>query len=89
MASLTNLDFSETITACYLKIGRYRQPIDLILCEYGRLGSFLDLGPRSFTYEETYNLISFGDSIPFILICSNDNPRLALTCFTARSNFEI
>ena len=41
---------SETIAACDLKVGRYRQLIELKkIYEYSR--SFLDLGPRLFTYE--------------------------------------
>ena len=43
--------FSETIAACDLKVGRYRQLIEFMkVCEYGRSMSFLDLGPRPFTY---------------------------------------
>ena len=45
-------DFSETIAACELKVGRCRQLIELMkVCEYARSRSFFDLGPRSFTYE--------------------------------------
>ena len=42
------VDFSETIEACDLKVGRYRQKklIDFMkVCEYLRSRSFLDLGP--------------------------------------------
>ena len=46
------LNFSETIAACDLKVGRCRQLIELMkVCEYSRSRSFLDLGPRSFTSE--------------------------------------
>ena len=49
---MKTVDFSETIAACVLKAGRYRQLIELIkVCEYLRSMSFLDLGLRSFTYE--------------------------------------
>ena len=41
-------DFSETVA---LIVGRCKHLIDLIICKYSRLMSFLDLGPRSFTYE--------------------------------------
>ena len=42
--------FSERFVACALKVGRYRQRIELMkLCEYSRSMSFLDLGQRSFT----------------------------------------
>ena len=44
--------FSETIAACDSKVGRCRQIIELMkVCEYRRSMSFLDLGPRSVTYE--------------------------------------
>ena len=43
---MKKVDFSETIAACDLKL------IELMtIFEYGRSMSFLDLGPRSFTYE--------------------------------------
>ena len=49
---MKTVDFSETIAACDLKVGRCRQLVDLMKgCEYSRSRSFLDLGPRSFTYE--------------------------------------
>ena len=36
------MDFSETIAACDLKVGRYRQPIEIMkVCESGRSRSFL------------------------------------------------
>ena len=45
------LDFSETIAASDLKGGRYRQLIEFMkIYEYSRSRSFLDLGPRLFTY---------------------------------------
>ena len=47
---MKTMDFSETITASDMKIGRNRHLIELMkVCEYSR--SFLDLGPRPFTYE--------------------------------------
>ena len=46
------MNFLETIAACDLKVGRYRQLIEFMkVCEYSRSRSFRDLGPRSFTYE--------------------------------------
>ena len=62
---MKTVDFSETIEACDLKVGRYRQLIDFMkICEYLRSRSFLDLGPRSFTYKNS-NLI-FSETIgPF------------------------
>ena len=45
-------DFSETIAACDLKVGRCKQLIEFMkICEYSRSRSFFDLGPSSFTYE--------------------------------------
>ena len=41
------VNFSETIAACDLKVGRCRQLIEFMkICEYLRSRSFLDLGPR-------------------------------------------
>ena len=40
-------DFSETIAACDLNVGKCRQLIELMkVCEYSRSIPFLDLGPR-------------------------------------------
>ena len=40
------MDFSETIAACDLIVGRCRQLIEFMkVCEHSRCGSFLDLGP--------------------------------------------
>ena len=51
---MKTVDFSETIEACDLKVGRYRQLIDFMkVCEYVRSRSLLDLGPRSCTYENS------------------------------------
>ena len=45
------LNFSGNFETCDLKVGRYRQLIDLMkCCEYSRSRSFLYLGQRSFTY---------------------------------------
>ena len=49
---MKTLDFSETIAACDLKVGRYRQLIEFMkVCEYLRSKSFHGLGQRSFTYD--------------------------------------
>ena len=49
---MKTMDFSETIAASDLKIARNRQLIEFMkVCEYSRSMSFLDFGPRSFTYE--------------------------------------
>ena len=51
---MKTVDFSETIAACELKVGRCRQLIEFIkVCEYSR--SYLHLGHRSFTlnFSET------------------------------------
>ena len=51
---MKTVDFSETIEACDLKVGRYRQLIDLMkVCEYLRSRPLLDLGPRSCTYKNS------------------------------------
>ena len=56
---MKTVDFSETIEACDLKAGRYRQLIDFMnVCEYLRSRSFLDLGPRSCTYENSNQIFS-------------------------------
>ena len=47
------LDFSESFVVHYLKIGRYREYIELIkLVKFSSSWSFLDLDPRPY-----YNLI--------------------------------
>ena len=47
-------DFSETIAASDLKVGRSRHLIEFMtVSEYLRYKSFLDLGPRSCTYENS------------------------------------
>ena len=44
------MDFLKTVAASHMKIARSRQLIEIMkVCEYSR--SFLDLGPRSFIYE--------------------------------------
>ena len=49
---MKTVDFSVTVAACDLKVGKCRQLIELIkVCEYSRSRSFLDHCPRSFTYE--------------------------------------
>ena len=49
---MKTVDFSKTIAACDLKVGRCRQLIEFMkVREYLRSRSFLDLGPRPFMYE--------------------------------------
>ena len=56
---MKTVDFSEIIAACDLKVGIYRQLIDfMMVCEYGRSRSFLDLGPRSCTYKISNRIFS-------------------------------
>ena len=63
---MKTVDFSETIAACDLKVGRRRQLIEFMkVCEYSRSMSFLDLGPRSFTYENE-NLLFSETTWPFL-----------------------
>ena len=49
---MITMDFLETIAACDLSIGRCKQLDKKIkVYEYSRSKSFLDFGPRSFTYQ--------------------------------------
>ena len=49
---MKTVDFSETIAASDLKVSRSRHLIEyMTVCEYLRSMSFLDLGPRSCTYN--------------------------------------
>ena len=48
-SKVKTLNFFGRFVACDLKIGRYRQHVELMkCCEYQRSRSFLDLGQRSF-----------------------------------------
>ena len=63
---MKTVDFSETIAACDLKVGRCRQLIEFMnVYEYSRSMSFLDLGPRSFKYENE-NLLFSETTWPFL-----------------------
>ena len=56
---MKTVDFSETIEACDLKVGRYRQLIDFMkVCEYLRSRSLLDLGPRLCIYKNSNRIFS-------------------------------
>ena len=47
-----SMDFSETIEACVRNVGRCRQLNEKMkVCEYSRSRSYIDRGPRSFTYK--------------------------------------
>ena len=49
---MKTVDFSETIAASDLKVGRSRHLIEYMkVCEYLRSRSLLDLGPRLCTYK--------------------------------------
>ena len=49
---MKTMDFFKTFAGSELKIGRSRHLIEFMKeCEYSRSMSFLDLGQRSFTYE--------------------------------------
>ena len=53
------MDFSETIAASYLKVGRSGHLIEYMkVCEYLRSRSLLDLGPRSCTYKNSNRIFS-------------------------------
>ena len=61
---MKTMDFSETIAASELKVGRSRHLIEYMkICEYLRSSSFLDLGPRSCTYKNS-NLIFSETTVP-------------------------
>ena len=63
---MKTVDFSETIAACDLKVGRCKQLIEFMkVCEYSRSRLFRDLSPRSFTYVNL-NLF-FSDTTGLIL----------------------
>ena len=56
---MKTVDFSETVAASYLKVGRIRHLIDYMkVCEYLRSRSFLDLGPRLCTYKNSNQIFS-------------------------------
>ena len=53
------MDFSETIAASDLKVGRSRNLIDFMkVSEYCRSRSFLDLGSRLCTYKNEKQIFS-------------------------------
>ena len=56
---MKTVDFSETIAASDLKVGRSRHLIEYMkVCEYCRSRSLLDLGPRLCTYENLNRIFS-------------------------------
>ena len=56
---MKTVDFSETIEVFDLKVGRYRQLIEIMkVCEYYRSRSLLDLGPRLCTYKNSNQIFS-------------------------------
>ena len=62
---MKTVDFSETIAASDLKIGRSRHLNECMkVYEYWRSRSFLDLGPRSCMYKNS-NLIFSETTEPF------------------------
>ena len=51
---MKTVDFSKTVAASDMKVGRSRHLIKYMkVCEYLRSRSFLDLGPRSSTYKNS------------------------------------
>ena len=51
---MKTVNFSETIAASDMKVSRSIHLIEYMkICEYWRLMSFLDLGPRSCTYKNS------------------------------------
>ena len=56
---MKTVDFSETIAASDLKVGRSRHPNEFMkVSEYWRSRSFLDLGPRLCTYKNSNGIFS-------------------------------
>ena len=56
---MKTVDFSETIAASDLKVGRSRHLNKFMkVSEYCRSRSFLDLGPRSCTYKNSNRTLS-------------------------------
>ena len=63
---MKTMNFSETIEACDLKVGRCRQLIEFMkVCEYSRSRSFLDLGPRLCIHKKNSNRIFSETTVPF------------------------
>ena len=63
---MKTVDFSETIEASVLKVGRYRQPINFVkVYEYCGSRTFLYLGPRSCTYKNSNKIFS-ETTVPFL-----------------------
>ena len=78
---MKTVDFSETIVACELKVGRCRQLIELMkVYGHSRSRSFLALGPRSFLR----NLNAFYKQIIYVsfLIHVNENFGRMTKCAT-------
>ena len=58
-----NFDFSETIAACDLNVGRCGQLIELMkFYKYSMSMSLLDRGGRSFTYENENESLIFSET---------------------------
>ena len=78
---MKTLDFSESIAASDLKVGRCGQLIELIkVSEIGRAWLFLYIGPRSFTYEnqnQIFSDIPLGGEISVMLLSSACNLRVS------------
>ena len=56
---MKTVDFSETIAASDLKVGRSRHLLEYMkVCEYGRSRSLLDIGRRSCTYKNSNQIFS-------------------------------
>ena len=59
MGKVKTVDFSEIITASYLKVSRSSYLIVCMkVCEYRRSMSFLDFGPGSCTYKNSNRIFS-------------------------------
>ena len=64
------MDFSEIIAATDLKVSRGRHLIEYMkICEYWRSRSFLDLGPRSYTYKTSNWIFSETTVLVWTKLC--------------------
>ena len=70
VSSNDDFQFSKTIEACGLNVGRYRQLIELMkVCEYSRSRSFLDLSPGLFANQNQNLFFSETTRLFFTKLC--------------------
>ena len=94
---MKTVDFSETVAASYLIVSRSSH-----LIEYMKVCHMTKMAARPMYGKNPSKLFFSGTGRPIftklgmwhrglqpIIVCSNDDPGLTLTYFTARSNFVI